>query len=108
MDCGATNPAVECVAMNQALQRLSRSEETALLDLVHANGLDASKLACFMTRQQASGRGRHPDNGGFLGGRSFSISYNLMLCEYCGNLEPQKVCPAKARELQERMKQLSA
>lgn len=93
----------------QALQRLSRSEQTALLDLVRANGLDASKLACFMTRQQDSGRGRHADDGrGFLSGRSFSISYNLMLCEYCGNLEPQVVCPAKARELQERMKQLNA
>lgn len=94
--------------MNQALQRLSRSEESALLELVRANGLDASKLACHMTRQSASGRGRHPDNGGFLGGRAFNISYNLMLCEYCGNLMPSAVCPAKAAELRERMKQLEA
>lgn len=94
----------------QALERLSRSEETALLDLVRANGLDETKLACFMTRQQGSGRGRHPEKGGFsiLSGQAFNISYNLMLCEYCGNLESQKVCPAKARELQERMKQLNA
>lgn len=88
----------------QALERLSRSEEAALLELVRANDLDEAKLACFMTRQQASGRGRHPDNGGFLGGRAFNISYNLMLCEHCGNLMPQKVCPAKARELQDRLR----
>lgn len=92
----------------QALERLSRSEEAALLELVRANDLDASKLACYMTRQQASGRGRHPDNGGFLGGRAFDISYNLMLCEYCGNLMPSAVCPAKAAELKERMRRLSA
>lgn len=93
----------------QALERPSRSEESALLDLVRANGLDETKLACFMTRQQASGRGRHADDGrGILSGRAFNISYNLMLCEYCGNLEPQTVCPTKARELQERMKQLNA
>lgn len=93
----------------QALQRLSRSEEAAILDLVRANGLDASKLACNMTRQQNSGRGRHTDDGkGFLSGRAFNISYNLMLCEFCGNLMPRAVCPAKAAELKERMKQLNA
>jgi hypothetical protein len=89
----------------QALERLSRSEEAALLELVRANDLDASKLACFMTRQQGSGRGNVP-NGHFV--RSFNISYNLMLCEYCGNLMPSAVCPAKAAELKERMKELSA
>ena len=86
-----------------ALQRLTKTEEAALLDLVRANGLDTSRLACHMTRQQDSGRGRHPDNGGFLGGRAFNISYNLMLCEFCGNLEPSACCPAKVKELKERM-----
>lgn len=92
------------------LQRLQKSEETAILDLVRANGLDASKLACYMTRQQACGRGRHPERGGFsiLSGQAFNISYNLMLCEYCGNLMPSAVCPAKAAELKEKMKQLNA
>lgn len=91
------------------LQRLPRSEEAAILDLVRANGLDAALLACFMTRQTNSGRGRHPDDGrGFLSGRAFNISYNLELCEYCGNLMPSAVCPAKAAELKERMKQLNA
>ena len=90
----------------QALQRLSRSEESALLDLVRANGLDETKLACFMTRQQASGRGRHSEKGGFsiLSGQSFNISYNLMLCEYCGNLMPSAVCPKKASDLKERLR----
>lgn len=93
----------------QALEKLSRSEETALLELVRANGLDVAKLTCHMTRQTDSGRGRHPDDGrGFLSGRAFNISYNLMLCEYCGNLMPRAVCPAKAAELKERMKQLNA
>ena len=87
-----------------ALQRLSKSEESALLDLVHANGLDASRLACYMTRQSNSGRGRHPDDGGFLSGRAFNISYNLMLCEYCGNLTPSAVCPKKANDLKERLR----
>lgn len=95
--------------MNFGLQRLPKSEETAILALVKANNLDASKLACFMTRQQSSGRGRFPDDGrGFLSGGSFNVSYNLMLCKHCGNLEPSLVCPAKARELKERMKELSA
>lgn len=93
--------------MIEALQRLTRTEESALLDLVRANGLDESKLACYMTRQTDSGRGRHPDNGGFLGGRAFNISYNLMLCEFCGNLMPSAVCPKKATELKERMKELN-
>jgi hypothetical protein len=88
----------------KSLQRLPKNEESAILDLVRANGLDASKIACFMTRQQASGRGRHGNHGGFLDGRSFNISYNLMLCEYCGNLEPRPVCPAKAAELKERLR----
>lgn len=92
----------------QALQRLSRSEETALLELVRANNLDETKLACFMTRQPDSGRGRFPEGRGFNAGRAFSISYNLMLCEYCGNLMPSAVCPAKAAELKERMRQLNA
>lgn len=88
------------------LQRLTKTEEDTLLDLVRANGLDESKLACYMTRQQASGRGRHSESGGFLAGRAFNISYDLMLCEYCGNLMPSKCCPAKVRELRERMLQL--
>lgn len=88
--------------MLNALQPLPKHEHAAILDLVRANGLDESELACYMTRQSDSGRGRHPDNGGFLGGRSFNISYNLMLCEYCGNLNPRQYCPAKMRKLAER------
>lgn len=85
-----------------ALEPLPKTQYLALLELIRANELDESQLACYMTRQQASGRGRHSDNGGFLGGRAFNISYNLMLCEYCGNLEPRAYCPAKIRQLAER------
>lgn len=84
------------------LQPLPKHEYAAILELVHANELDESQLACHMTRQQDSGRGVHPDTGGFLSGRAFNISYNLMLCEFCGNLEPRAHCPAKMRQLAER------
>ena len=84
----------------QALQRLSRSEESAIVELVQANGLDASQLACHMTRQQDSGRGKHPN------GQGFNISYNLMLCEFCGNLMPSACCPKKVADLKERLKLL--
>jgi hypothetical protein len=91
--------------MNQALQPLPAFEERALLDLVRANGLDASRLECYMTRQRASGHGKHPDDGrGFQSGRGFNVSYNLMLCEWCGNLMPRRVCPAKAAALRERLR----
>lgn len=91
------------------LQRLPRNEQTAILEIVRANGLDETRLACHMTHQRDSGRGRFPDDGrGFQSGRPFNISYDLMLCEYCGNLMPSAVCPAKAAELKERMKQLNA
>lgn len=88
--------------MIQALERLSRSEEVALLELVRANNLNESRLACRVTRQQASGRGRHVDNGG-LSGQTFSVSYNLLLCEFCGNLVPSRCCPAKVRELRQQL-----
>jgi hypothetical protein len=83
-----------------ALEPLPRHEHAAILELVRANNLPESQLACHMTHQTDSGRGRHPDDGkGFLSGRTFNISYNLMLCEYCGNLMPRVHCPAKMREL---------
>lgn len=85
-----------------APQRISKGEQSQILDLVRANGLDMSKLACFMTRQQDSGRGRHPN------GQAFNISYNLMLCKYCGNHMPSAVCPAKANDIKERLRQLEA
>lgn len=87
-----------------ALEPLPKTQHLAILELIHAHELDESQLACYMTRQQASGRGRHSDTGGFsiLSGQSFNISYNLMLCEYCGNLMPRAHCPAKMRQLAER------
>lgn len=90
------------------LQRLPRDEEAAILDLVRANGLDASKLACYMTRQGGEGIGRFKGSTNYFAGRTYRISYDLMLCEYCGNLMPSAVCPAKAQQLKERMKQLNA
>jgi hypothetical protein len=86
--------------MNQALQRLPRAEEEALIALAVSYGLDRATLACHMTRQQGHGRGKGPE-GSFT--PVFNISYNLMLCEYCGNLEPSEVCPAKVRVIKERL-----
>lgn len=80
-----------------ALQRLPRSEESQLLDAVR---LDATKLACFMTRQEGHGRGNA--HGNFV--RGFNISYNLVLCEHCGSAFQLRVCPAKANELKERLR----
>lgn len=83
-----------------ALQRLPRSEESQLLDVVREHGLDASKLACFMTRQQGHGGGNA--HGNFV--RGFTIQYSLMLCEHCGSAFQLRVCPAKANELKERLR----
>lgn len=82
-------------------EALSKSETSSLLALVREHNLPIEQLACHMTRQQGYGRGKGPE-GSFT--RSFSISYNLILCEYCGNLEPQEpCCPAKLRALQQRL-----
>lgn len=81
-----------------ALQPLPKHEYLAILELVRANELDESQLACHLTRQSDSGRGYWKDGGG-ISGPAFNISYNLMLCEFCGNLEPRAHCPAKMREL---------
>lgn len=91
--------------MKTAIQRLSDAEERALIEVACANGLRREGLCCHMTRQQGSGRGRHPEKGGFsiLSGQEFDISYNLMLCEFCGNLEPFEVCPAKVLKIKEKL-----
>jgi hypothetical protein len=86
------------------LQRLPKAEEEALITVAVEHGLDRSTLACHMTRQQGHGRkAPDPDSGSFFDGAGFSISYNLMLCEYCGNLEPGDVCPAKVQVIKERL-----
>jgi hypothetical protein len=78
------------------LQPLSKIDELALLVLVRYQGLDETRLACRMTRQQGHGEGVTRR------GRPFDISYDLELCEYCGNVLPSAVCPAKAKALIER------
>lgn len=90
--------------MIKALQRLPKAEERALVNIALENGLTKNELTCKMTRQHAEGRGQHPDDGrGILSGRSFNISYNLLLCEYCGNLSPSDVCPAKVMMIKEKL-----
>lgn len=91
------------MAMN-ALQRLPMTEQDALLMRVAAEGMDVSQLACYMTRQQGSGRGT-VEGGHFV--RSYNIKYDLMLCRDCGSAFPLKVCPAKAQALKERLKELN-
>lgn len=77
-----------------ALQRLPKHEESAILDLVRQNGLDANQLKCEYTRQRGSGHTRkgHP------------ISYDLMLCRLCGHLpEMATYCPFKLNALKTKM-----
>jgi hypothetical protein len=66
-----------------AIEPLPSHEHAAILELVRANNLPESELACHMTRQEACGRGRHPERGGFsiLSGQA------------------RAHCPAKMREL---------
>lgn len=96
------------------LARLPPDEEAALLVLIESHGLALSALACYMTRQTGEGyASRRPniewrlENGEVIvtkvTPRKTRISYDLMLCEYCGNLEPSARCPAKLRALQARL-----
>ncbi len=90
--------------MLNKLQRLPKAEEQALIEVAIEHGLDRDSLACHMTRQQGYGRkAPDPDSGSFFDGAGFSISYNLMLCEHCGNLEPSDVCPAKVQVIKDRL-----
>jgi hypothetical protein len=86
------------------LQRLPKAEEQALIAVAIEHGLDVNDLACYMTRQQGHGRkAPDPDSGSFFDGAGFSISYDLMLCEFCGNLEPSEVCPAKVEVIRRKL-----
>jgi hypothetical protein len=100
------------------MQRLPHDEETEILILAEAAGVPLSILACKMTRQTGEGQtDRRPDlewenrDGQIIivgvRPRKMRISYDLMLCQYCGNLEPSDRCPAKLRALRERLLELS-
>lgn len=81
------------------VEALSKSETVTVLALVREQGLPIEKLACEFSRQHGEGQGVSSR------GRPYSISYDLMLCAHCGNLEPQKpACPAKLRALRDRLK----
>lgn len=84
--------------MIQPTEALAKSETAELLALVEANNLPLSQLACEFTRQHD--QGTHVSRNG----RKWAVSYDLMLCKHCGNLEPQTpACPAKLRILKERL-----
>lgn len=52
--------------------------------------------ACEFSRQQDEGVGRFKGAMRGFGDGTYKISYDLMLCAYCGNLLPQTpCCPAK-------------
>lgn len=89
--------------MMKALQRLPKAEEQALIDVACANGLDRNDLACFMTRQQDEGVGRFKGSTDYFRGRTYRISYDLMLCRYCGNLMPSRICAGKVQMIKERL-----
>lgn len=90
--------------MIQALQRLPKAEEEALIAVACANGLTRNELRCEMSRQRGSGSGQWGKGAnGLLEGASFNIEYDLLLCTYCGNLNALDVCPHKANMIKERL-----
>jgi hypothetical protein len=82
------------------LQRLPANEETAILELIRENNLAIDALRCEYTRQ--TGEGVHEFRG-----RPWGISYDLLLCKWCGNLEGSAnnrlYCPQKMRALRDRL-----
>ena len=87
--------------MNEPIRALTKRETADLVELVKANDLPLSQLACEFSRQQ--GQGTHVTKGA-RPGRIYTVSFDLELCAYCGNLMPQKpACPAKLRKLAERL-----
>lgn len=84
-------------------EALSKSDTATLIALVREQGLEMSRIQCEMSRQQGGGRGEFK-HGTLLRGQSYNISYDLLMCAHCGNLEPQKpACPAKLRVLKDRL-----
>lgn len=87
------------------LQRLPRDEERTVLALIHENNLPESVLRCEYTRQEGE--------GGYTTrrGRKYQVSYSLMLCHLCGNLEDSPnndpYCPAKLVALSQRLRTLN-
>lgn len=89
--------------MMNPVEALSKNETATLLAMVREQGLPESRLQCMMSRQQGHGQGRFRTPG-LLRGETYSISYDLLMCTHCGNLEPQNpACPAKLRQLKERL-----
>lgn len=87
--------------MNRALQRLPKAEERALVEVACANGLTRQELKCHMTRQHDSGY--YVPKKGLWQGERCPISYDLMLCEFCGNLMPSDICPAKVQMIKDKL-----
>jgi hypothetical protein len=63
--------------------------------------VDMNQLTCEYTRQKGQG------SGVTRRGRPFDISYSLMLCKFCGNLEDSPnntpYCPHKLSVLKQRL-----
>lgn len=91
--------------MIEVLERIPATEEAALIARVKAENLPVAVLRCEYTRQKASGV--YTGNSRF---KRVNISYDLMLCRLCGNLEGSAnntpYCPHKLRVLQERVQEL--
>jgi hypothetical protein len=84
--------------MIKPTEALSKSETATLLALVRGNNLSVSVLACEFSRQHGEGQGVSSRR------RPYAISYDLMMCKFCGNLEPQKpACPARLHVLKDRL-----
>lgn len=83
------------------LQRVPPEEEALLLAFVEAVGISRSTLVCKFSRQKGDGNFRDYRE------RTWAISFDLVLCEYCGNFEGMRqntpYCPAKLRALRSQM-----
>lgn len=84
-----------------ALQRLPLTEESLLLIICKQEQVVMDQLKCEYTRQEGQG------SGVTRRGRPFDISYSLMLCKFCGNLEDSPnntpYCPHKLSILKQRL-----
>ena len=73
-----------------------------LIAILADYGVDLVHLSCEFSRQQGSGVGRFKGALRNFGDGTYNISYDLMLCAYCGNLLPQSpCCPAKFQRIKE-------
>ena len=75
-----------------------------LLAILADYGADLAHMSCEFSRQQGQGVGHFKGALRNFGDGTYNISYDLMLCTYCGNLLPQSpCCPAKFQRFKQEL-----